>query len=379
MEKEPNFLSSQRFESKNQKSDKFLCGLARFIIAFLVIIAGAAFFYFLSQKNSNQANLAASPAITPIASPEISASPTATPEAEKLSEEKISLLSFGDVMLDREARRKIAGGGNPFSEIRGTDGNFFRGMDFISVNLEGPITDNLNCPKGELDFSFDSATTIKFLKENNINLANIGNNHATNCGQNGIRDTAKYLSEANIGYFGNADSRFVVKQVGSAKIAFMGINALAESGQMLEFYDLVKKIKLENDYAVINIHWGNEYDKQPSVFQKDAARKLIDSGADMIIGHHPHVIQPVEIYKNKPIFYSLGNFVFDQILPETKKGLGVGAIFGKEKISLSLFPFEIKNFFQPVLLDYGKTKSFCDEFLKNLPQKGVCRIEIPQQ
>ncbi len=294
-------------------------------------------------------------------------------------ESEISLLSFGDVMLDREVRRRIAGGGDPFSLIRGTDGNFFRGVDFTNINLEGPITDNLNCPRGELSFGFDPITTVKFLKENNINLANLANNHTANCGKTGIRDTAEYLSGADIGYFGSADTRFAVKQIGNAKIAFVGINALEEGGRMSGFYALIKKLKSENDHVVVNIHWGNEYSGQFSVSQQNIAHKLIDSGADMIIGHHPHVVQPMEVYKNKPIFYSLGNFVFDQVFPETKKGLGVGAIFSKDKISLSLFPFEIKNYFQPVLLDYDGTKAFCGEFLKDLPQTGMCKIEISQQ
>jgi poly-gamma-glutamate synthesis protein (capsule biosynthesis protein) len=88
-----------------------------------------------------------------------------------------------------------------------------------------------------------------------------------------------------------------------------------------------------SDILVVNIHWGEEYKADPNNRQKEMAHLLIDAGVDVIIGHHPHVVQTVETYKNKPIFYSLGNFIFDQYFsPETQKGLAVEIIFTSKDI-----------------------------------------------
>lgn len=378
MEIESSALTEKKNANKGKRAGFIMAGLKGLVALILIASAVAEGSIYFSKENTYIVRSAAIPKILSDVSSKISGILTGVPQEEKKTEEKFSLLSFGDVMLDREVRLRISRGGDPFSEIRRTDGDFFRGADFVSVNLEGPVTDNPNCPKGELIFQFDAATTKKFLKENNINLANLANNHTSNCGKKGIVDTEKYLGEAGIGNFGSADNRYIVEQIGEAKIAFAGINALSESGRLPEFYGLISKLKTENDYVVINIHWGSEYSKSFSGTQQKIAHSLVDSGADMIIGHHPHVVQALEVYKDKPIFYSLGNFVFDQVLPETKKGIGVNAVFTKEKISLSVIPFDIKNYFQPVLFDPGKAKTYCDEFLKDFMQSDVCKIEILQ-
>ena len=103
----------------------------------------------------------------------------------------------------------------------------------------------------------------------------------------------------------------------------------------------IKKGKEISDYVIVNIHWGTEYKPTSNARQQYLAHLFIDNGADIIIGHHPHVIQEMEIYNNKPIFYSLGNFIFDQYWSTpTQVGLGVGLVLYKDQISTYLFPLQ---------------------------------------
>ncbi|MEQ1666048.1 MAG: CapA family protein, partial [Bdellovibrionales bacterium] len=141
-----------------------------------------------------------------------------------------------------------------------------------------------------------------------------------------------------------------------------------------EFYPLVKKLKAENDLVVVNIHWGTEYLLTANANQKLIAHKLIDSGADVIFGHHPHVVEPVEIYKGKAIFYSLGNFVFDQNFGDTTTGLGVGVEFSKDKTTFTLYPYKLKLFAPEFLKDNEKEK-FCQTYLRDLNHKN-CSFEL---
>ena len=298
-------------------------------------------------------------------------------KGEYKKETIISLLNFGDTMLGREVERKIIkNGSNPFEKIRGAEGNFLKGVDFISVNLEGPITENTQCQKKAYSFRF-LPKTAKLLFENKINIANLANNHSFDCGEKGMSDTKENLDYFDISYFGGnrlSDS-YIIKEVDDKKIAFVGIDDTFRTININDFYNLIGDLKRENDYIVVNIHWGYEYNKLQSKRQTEIAHKLIDSGADVIIGHHPHIIQPMEVYKNKAIFYSLGNFVFDQFGKETNEGFGVGIILSDNVNKFYLFSYEIINY-QPTLFSYQKAEKFCDSFLKDVTISDVCQFEI---
>lgn len=292
--------------------------------------------------------------------------------------ENISVLNFGDMMFDRGVRSSIQKGKDPFEFIRGTEGNFLRGVDFIIGNLEGPIieTNRTNCQNKELTFQFAS-TTNKLLYAANFDLVNLANNHSFDCYQAGIDSTQKYLSNYNIGYFGNRtlETSYVIKKVYDKSIAFVGIDQTTQPVPVEKFYSVIKKLKSENNYVVVNIHWGYEYDKLQSKIQEDIAHSLIDNGADVIFGHHPHVIQPVEIYKGKTIFYSLGNLIFDQQTPDTNQGIGAGLVFGDNKTDFYIFPYKISNT-QPEFLPYKDAVNFCAEYLKNIGSKNGCSFDL---
>ncbi len=272
-------------------------------------------------------------------------------------ENRVTLLGFGDLMLDRGVRKAIDKNTPfyPFVPIT----RFLNGNDITLANLEGGFTDfapkRLE-PEG-IAFTFDPSLAA-VLSRLGFNIFGLANNHSRDFGASGFHQTQKYLESAEISYFGdwaNVDQISVVKTVRGMRIGFVGYHALSRQG-----FDIVlqetRRLRSEADVLVAVTHWGVEYKPYASADQQKEARQLIDAGADLVLGGHPHVIQPIEIYKGKPIFYSLGNFVFDQTFSaETMEGLAVGAVFYEHSASYYLFPIESRDL-QTHLQSYDKSR-----------------------
>lgn len=289
----------------------------------------------------------------------------------------VSILNFGDMMFDRNVRKKIEKDGkDPFMYLK-EEPKVLNDFDFIIANLEGPIVemDKKLCQGKAYNFQFAS-TTPALLKSVGINIVNIANNHIYDCYGRGVESTKKYLKEAEIDYVGDevVEKSFIIKNIGDKKIVFIGLDRTISSTPISNFYELIKNLKLSNDYIVANIHWGEEYRLVETADQKTVAHGLVDSGADVIFGHHPHVIEPVEVYKDKAVFYSLGNFVFDQIGEERNFGIGAGVEFGENFNKFTVFPYKIKSS-APQFLDDINKGTFCSEYLKNLKPEG-CSFKI---
>lgn len=268
-------------------------------------------------------------------------------ETSKKTEEKINIVFLGDLMFDRYIREVSQKKGNDF--IFEKLENILLGNDLVIANLEGPITDKksvsigtLPGEKGHMVFTFDPSLALT-LKKNRINSVNIGNNHILNFGKTGLQQTADNLEKAGIGYFGDAgdENKYLIKEIGTTKIGFVNYNQFSSNplGKTLEN---IRKIKDQTDILIVYTHWGTEYKKEPEDSIKKLARKFIDEGADLVIGTHPHVVQPMEEYKGKRIYYSLGNFIFDQYFsPETKKGLAVRAKIDPEDNSIDFMDIDL--------------------------------------
>ncbi|MCJ7788674.1 MAG: CapA family protein, partial [Candidatus Atribacteria bacterium] len=133
---------------------------------------------------------------------------------------------------------------------------------------------------------------------------------------------------------------------------------------------------------IISLHWGEEYQLTNSLAQQKLAHQIIEAGADLIIGHHPHVVQNIEKYQGKLIFYSLGNFIFDQyFFLETQQGLAVGLEVYPDKLIFRLFPLQI-NLGQPVLMKQSQSSEFLiklaersDRKLVDAIKSGIIQIE----
>jgi len=252
----------------------------------------------------------------------------------------VSLVFVGDMMLDRSVEKLINENGvnYPFEKIS----DFLKQADLVIGNLEGPIVKKpIQFSRSSLKFAF-SEKTIDSLNFAGFDLLNLANNHTQNMGQDGLKETREILKSANMDSFGDplvCGNDFLLKK---DNLIFLGFNKTFPSTCPDEdILNTIKEIKSSNpeSFLIINIHWGNEYQSKNSKQQQELAYKIIDNGADLIIGHHPHVVQNFEKYKNKMIFYSLGNFVFDQYFSEeTQKGM---------IINLEIYPdkFIYKTFF----------------------------------
>jgi poly-gamma-glutamate synthesis protein (capsule biosynthesis protein) len=181
-------------------------------------------------------------------------------------------------------------------------------------NLEGPITENvsvsmLTMPGGDDNFTFTFPTiTAKLLADYNIKLVNLDNNHIGNFGPEGIDSTKKYLNEAGVNYIYNEN--IYRTELGGQKISFISYNEFGgESAQKVA--SQISSEKAKGQMVFVYAHWGDEYVEVPQRV-KDIANLFVKSGADLIIGSHPHIILPSQKINNTLVYYSFGNFIFDQ-------------------------------------------------------------------
>lgn len=188
--------------------------------------------------------------------------------------------------------------------------DYFINDDYTFVNLEGTFTKSNNKTKKQFNFKGDPGY-VNILLEGSVEGVNLANNHTNDYGTTGYSDTKKYLKEANIDTFGY--DNVLIKEIKGIKIAFVGYTTVGLwPTSTSEMTKTIKSLKEEGkaDIVVANFHWGIELVRKMSDSQIKNAHLAIDNGADIVIGHHPHVVQGIENYKGKYIVYSLGNFVF---------------------------------------------------------------------
>ncbi|NSW55083.1 MAG: CapA family protein [Armatimonadetes bacterium] len=240
------------------------------------------------------------------------------PEARRM----LWMAAVGDIMLDRSVGKRIRANGpeSILAKVR----DQLRAPDLTFANLECPLSktgphDPVNC-----SFRADPAT-VKVLVDGGIDVVSLANNHTLNAGREGVLNTLDCLDESNIAYVGANRERErswepVIFRVGGLKVAFLAYTDLSfEHGSYCKIdenpeavMEQVRRTDKRCDVLFVSVHWGEEYQSKRSDRQRKTALALIDAGADCILGHHPHTLQGIGIYKNRPILYSMGNFVFDQ-------------------------------------------------------------------
>ncbi|MCK5061622.1 AmmeMemoRadiSam system protein B [Candidatus Parcubacteria bacterium] len=287
------------------------------------------------------------------------------------TKEKISMLFFGDMMLDRSVKDRINENGFDYLFEKLDDINFFNNYDIVSTNLEGTVTDNGEhyAPSMAYDFAF-SPMQINSLKKYNFNFFTIANNHLSDQGKKGINETRNNLKSLGFEYVGCQDG--VIDSCSTKKleiknksVGMIGISAVYSDLDEDKLKNTIVDIKDLADIVVVNAHWGAEYKRDFDLKQQNLAHKIIDAGADIIIGHHPHVIQGIEVYRNKPIFYSLGNFIFDQYFSkETQEGLALEFNLEGNNIKINIYPIKSK-LSQVQLMDENEKQDVFEDILKH--------------
>ena len=275
----------------------------------------------------------------------------------------VTLFFTGDVMLGRGVDKILASGQNVFINVD----PLFLNADAVVVNLEDPLTTS--------SINYKKTVPLKanpiyapLLKKNNIVVACLANNHIMDYGDTGLKDTTNALKSNGINYTGAGDNldqatQPVYLNIKGRKIAILNF---LDNSTFTEFlpsempgatinspgyapadWNIIKQrideSKQNSDITIVIFHYGNEYSTTPNPSQIELSHECIDEGADMVIGSHPHVIQKIESYKGKPIFYSLGNFVFDQTNPATHSSLMVEMDLTGNNAKVIVHPITLVN------------------------------------
>jgi poly-gamma-glutamate synthesis protein (capsule biosynthesis protein) len=277
---------------------------------------------------------------------------------------KINIIVTGDVIPARSVNHRTVTSKNFLWPYEKTADILLSG-DLTIANLETPLLSVCPLTVEGMVFCGDARNT-EGLVFAGIDAVNLANNHSGNYGVSGITETVKTLEKAGMTTFGNSD--IVYKDVKNIRIALLGYNDLFPPGVdrgLLE--SRIKEARTQVQLVIVAFHWGVEYTGQPTEGQKELAHLSIDSGADLVIGNHPHWIQPAELYKDKLIVYAHGNFVFDQMWSEkTKEGVvGSYTFYDGKLVEAQFLPIYIKDYGQPEFLEGERKQKILGEMYQN--------------
>jgi len=294
--------------------------------------------------------------------------PQTAPPAENV------LVAVGDVMLSRRVGENISTTGDPRAPFLETV-EILEQADITFCNLESPFYEEEPPIAGDLVFGAAPETIVGLIYAG-VDIVSLSNNHFGNQGVDGMNFTFSHLNESGIEYAGAGENEATAREpkiierngVIFAFLAYSDVKDVNwrdykatadEPGiAMLTKANLTQDIQLAKEMAdivVVSVHWGREYEMTPTERQITYGHLAIDSGASLVLGHHPHVIQPVEEYEDGYIFYSLGNFVFDQMWSEpTRIGL-IATIFfkGDQIVRVEKIEVTIYDSHQPAVSDDG--------------------------
>lgn len=284
------------------------------------------------------------------------------------------LVFAGDILASRWVA-KVSNDHNDSLYCFSQTASVTKDADLSIANLEAPFAET--GPYTNMGVIFRSDPKLAAgLTYSGFDILNLANNHFGDSGQAGMDFTFKTLSDRNINYYGAGKDQTaartpLIKEINGIKYAFLGYTDPAFSpvsseadatyaGVNLMNIDTLKedlkKAKEQADFVVVTMNSGVEYTHDPNETQIDFAHQAIQNGADMIFGLHPHVVQAIEYYQGKPIFYNVGNFIMDQLERETLQGyvIQMSTIYNHIS-SINLMPYHIYEYCQPRFTDDEET------------------------
>ena len=297
-------------------------------------------------------------------------------------EETIQLVAAGDIMLDSWIEQVVREQGwhYPFVYVD----SILQKADLVFANLEAPF--------GKQDSAFPKTYTfqvepdlVRVLTAGRINMVSLANNHILDFGPAALKETRELLDEYGIKYAGAGMNLWEARQPAVFNIKGKKVAVACYSLTFPEefwatdstagtcfpshtfFYTDIRRFKAENDILILSFHWGAELLATPKEYQVDLAHRAIDAGADLILGHHPHVIQGLEVYKGKLIAYSLGNYVFSSYSDKATRSMLLRLWYSGESFKrCTIIPIDVHNRyveFQPRVLQNEDKNIFFNELI----------------
>lgn len=295
----------------------------------------------------------------------------------KVEESELESIFFlGDIMLARDVERRLSwqAPGYAFLNL-----GFLKEAVAVVGNFEAAAPETHEpTPNMVMKFSVSRAL-LPILSTGGVTHVSLANNHTLDFGEDGYRHTIEALRSSGLEAFGHPtridEDSIAYVQVGDKTLALVGINATY--GDISDAWvERLETVMNTSDTQIVYIHWGQEYELSHSQTQEELARLFVDAGADIVIGHHPHVTQDVERYRNGLIFYSLGNFIFDQYWnDDVAEGLILELVIGDEESYVSLLPVESKTErVRPRLMSAEEKAGFLDKLA--VRSSGVLAADI---
>lgn len=277
----------------------------------------------------------------------------------------VTLGFVGDIMLDRGVREKIRKAGNDFSFPFALSATTTRNFDVLFGNLEGPLSDK-GVKQGSIySFRMDTSSAPA-LRNAGFDILSVANNHSLDWGKTAMLDTWERLLAEEIAVLGGGSDAasaagpvYFEKKgllIGYVGWSAFGLGAAGSTTAGIAFLNknevsrVVAEAASHADVVVASFHFGEEYALEPTAEQQAIAKLAIDAGATIVVGHHPHVAQPLQRYKDGIIAYSLGNFIFDQFFSiPTMQAPVLSVTYENKKLkSATLYYMPINKQFQPV-------------------------------
>ena len=273
----------------------------------------------------------------------------------------VRLVFTGDILLDRGVRQCIEHRDIESLFSKGVD-SVFRLADFVIGNLECPAT-KVRQPNFKKFVFRAEPEWLTTLRQHGITHLNLANNHSIDQGRAGLTDTRQNILHAGITPVGAGDNMaeasapVLICDTPRPVWLFANLRLALENYSYLPDKPCVSQLSIDTlcqritslrqsqpeAYIIVSLHWGGEHTLKPVVQQRKEARQLIDAGADILICHHTHTLQTIEDYNGHPIYYSIGNFIFDQQQPLNTRACMVSLKISRESSQVETIPVEIRK------------------------------------
>lgn len=284
-----------------------------------------------------------------------------------------SFLFTGDIMLDRRVRMFMEKEGveYPWKNLE----RWFMGTQAVVGNLEGTVNERVskytfNPP---FEFVFSPQAVAEVAKR--FTAVSLANNHARDVGFKGEQESHIWLDGMHLPWFGGWESPSPVldAMVGDLPVTYIGYHAFRPKEE--ELLRLITEVDERGRFVIVLPHWGVEYQFKHSGEQERLALAMAKAGADLIVGMHPHVVQDVDVVRGVPVFYSLGNFIFDQEISATWPATGMGVLLDGDELKVYALPLWTRSG-QPTPID-GEKAAPVYERLQMPAEPVAAQVAIP--